>query len=221
MADNIACIATKACSQCKEVKEISLFAVDRSKSSDYCSQCKECQSQFRKSNKEKIKNRQKKYREKNKESISAGNKKYWQANKKRIGGEYSYDKVARRRREKYREDRSTMHFILYNLIRHAKSRARKNNLPFDLTVEWLEGVIVTHCPITLQPIDWLKEQVVDGKVGPNSPSIDKVIPALGYVQSNCAIISHRANFIKNSGTVDEHRRVVQYMAAQQLRDTEF
>jgi len=186
---------------------MSSFAVDRSKSSGYCSQCKECQSQFRRANKKKIKDRNDKYREKNKEEISARNKKYRQSNKGR--------------REKYWEDRSTMQFIFCNLIRNAKSRARNNNLPFNLTVEWLEGSFVSHCPITLQPIDWLKEQVVNGKPGPNSPSIDKIKPELGYVQSNCAILSHRGNLIKNDGTIDEHRRVVQYMAAQQLRDIEF
>jgi hypothetical protein len=57
--------------------------------------------------------------------------------------------------------------------------------------------------------------------GPNSPSIDKNIPELGYVQSNCSIVSFRGNSIKSNGTIDEHRRVVQYMAAQQLRDIEF
>ena len=197
---------------------MSSFAVDRSKSSGYCSQCKECQSQFRRANKKKIKDRNDKYREKNKEEISARNKKYRQSNKGRLtGGKYR----SGRRREKYWEDRSTMQFIFCNLIRHAKSRARNNNLPFNLTVEWLEGSFVSHCPITLQPIDWLKEQVVNGKPGPNSPSIDKIKPELGYVQSNCAILSHRGNLIKNDGTIDEHRRVVQYMAAQQLRDIEF
>ena len=88
-------------------------------------------------------------------------------------------------------------------------------------MEWIETVVASHCPITLEPLDWTRDQVVDGNPGPNSPSIDKNKPGLGYVQTNCAIISHRANTIKSNGTIDEHRRVVQYMAAQQLRDTEF
>jgi len=120
-----------------------------------------------------------------------------------------------------KRNRGTMHQALRHLFCNAKRRARRDNLPFDLTIEWLETMVASHCPITLQPLDWLKEQVVNGTASPNSPSIDKIRPELGYVQSNCAIISHRGNAIKNDGTIDEHRRVVQYMAAQQLRDIEF
>ena len=131
------------------------------------------------------------------------------------------EKVAAWKKDYYQQSRGTMAHSLRHLLYSAKTRANKNNLPFDLTMEWLEGSIVEHCPITLQRIDWAKEQVIDGRLSPNSPSIDKHIPELGYVQGNCSIMSHRGNVIKSNGTIDEHRRVVQYMAAQQLRDTEF
>ena len=137
---------------------------------------------------------------------------YCQANK---------EKVAAWKKDYYQQSRGTMAHSLRRLLYSAKTRANKNNLPFDLTMEWLEGSIVEHCPITLQRIDWAKEQVIDGKLSPNSPSIDKHIPELGYVQGNCSIMSHRGNVIKSNGTIDEHLRTVQYMAAQQLRDTEF
>lgn len=126
------------------------------------------------------------------------------------------------RNQAYKESqRGTINYTLRVLLSAAKKRSKDNNLPFDLTLEWLETMVIPHCPITLQPIDWLKEQVANGVPGPNSPSIDKIIPELGYVQSNCAIISVRANRIKSDGTIDEHLRTVQYMAAQQLRDIEF
>jgi len=144
-------------------------------------------------------NRYKDYYQENKEKILAKSKSYDQENKNRCKETY----------------------VLSKLLAGAKTRAKAKGLPFDLTMEWLESMVISYCPITLGPIDWTRDQVVDGKVGPNSPSIDKIIPEFGYVQSNCAIISHRANAIKNNGTIDEHRRVVQYMAAQQLRDTEF
>ena len=131
------------------------------------------------------------------------------------------DKVAAWKKDYYQQNRGTVTHCLRRLLYSAKTRANKNNLPFDLTMEWLESMVISHCPITLQGIDWTKEQVVDGKLSPNSPSIDKHVPELGYVQGNCSIVSHRGNVIKSNGTIDEHRRVVQYMAAQQLRDIEF
>lgn len=46
---------------------------------------------------------------------------------------------------------------------------------------------------------------------PNSPSLDRVRPDLGYVPGNVRVISNRANLIKNDGTADEHRRIAAYI----------
>jgi hypothetical protein len=37
----------------------------------------------------------------------------------------------------------------------------------------------------------------------NSPSLDRIIPSLGYVKGNIAVISQRANRIKNDATLEE------------------
>ena len=37
----------------------------------------------------------------------------------------------------------------------------------------------------------------------NSPTLDKIIPSLGYVSGNIWIISHRANTIKSDASIDE------------------
>ena len=36
-----------------------------------------------------------------------------------------------------------------------------------------------------------------------SPSIDKIVPELGYIKGNVWIVSSRANIIKNDASVDE------------------
>ena len=209
-------MTSKICFKCKELKQKSEFSRDKSRLDGYCGKCKDCHKLYKRQNAEKIAAQNALYRRdhkgQNKEAVAARDKKRYQENK---------ETIAARDKERYQQDRGTMRRAFRDLLRHARARARKNNLPFDLTREWLETMVVSHCPITLQPIDWFKEQVVNGVPGPNSPSIDKNKPELGYVQTNCAIVSFRGNSIKNSGTIDEHRRVVQYMAAQQLRDTEF
>ena len=194
-------VTSKICSACKQVKGVSLFYKNRSSQDGYSHECKECRADY-----------DKKYYEKNKEKITARVNKYRQENNEAV----KIRKANYRQRTKGKRPN-----ILNALLGSARGRAKLKKLPFDLTMEWIETVVVSHCPITLEPLDWTRDQMVDGKPSPNSPSIDKIIPELGYVQSNCAIISHRGNSIKSNGTIDEHRRVVQYMAAQQLRDTEF
>lgn len=82
------------------------------------------------------------------------------------------------------------------LITLAKARAKRNNLPFNLTVEDFE--IPSHCPLLNIPL-----QFQNGKVGDNSPSLDKIIPELGYVKNNVWVVSIRANRLKSDSSYDE------------------
>lgn len=90
----------------------------------------------------------------------------------------------------------------------AKDRANKHELPFTITRRDIH--IPTHCPILGTELKYgggLSERET-------SPSLDKIIPELGYVPGNIAVISHRANLIKNNGTADEHRRIADWMDQQ-------
>ena len=123
----------------------------------------------------------------------------------------------RLQRQRYKQrTRGDIKYMLKDVMQHSKARARKQGVPWDLTVEYLESLVVSHCPVTKEPLDWERRQVVDGHPTKNSPSLDKIIPALGYVPGNCAFLSHRGNAIKSNGTMEEHARVVKYMATQRL-----
>ena len=117
-----------------------------------------------------------------------------------------------------RRMRATVQHSLRKAMEHARTRARKQNIPFSLTIEDLASLVVSHCPITEEPLDWEKRYVVNGHFTKNSPSLDRIIPELGYVPGNCAFLSHRGNAIKSNGTMEEHSRVIRYMAMQQLND---
>lgn len=56
------------------------------------------------------------------------------------------------------------------------------------------------------------DYALKGKSGPqpDSPSIDRIIPALGYVKGNVIVVSQRANTIKNNATPEELRRVADF-----------
>ena len=92
------------------------------------------------------------------------------------------------------------------LYQAAKTRAKRDGLPFDITYQ--DVIIPTHCPVL-----GIELEPCVGTHGPsdNSPSVDKIIPDLGYVKGNIKVISFRANTIKRDATAEELRKVLQYV----------
>lgn len=88
----------------------------------------------------------------------------------------------------------------------ARNRARRKNIPFSITVE--DIIIPQHCPVLGMT---LVSNISKGRTYDNSPTIDRIIPNIGYIPSNIRVISHKANSIKGSSTLDELRAVLQYM----------
>lgn len=89
-------------------------------------------------------------------------------------------------------------------IEKLRTRARRFGVPFDLTAADL--TIPTHCPVLGVPLRGFGEGRAE-----NAPEFDRLVPALGYVKGNVAIISRRANRLKNDGTVEEHARITEWM----------
>ncbi len=90
------------------------------------------------------------------------------------------------------------------LMTVAKVRSKRFGVPFSLDIE--DVSIPDTCPI----LGLVLSKKGDVRTE-NSPSIDRVNPELGYVRGNTAIISDRANRIKNNGTADEHRKIADWM----------
>lgn len=85
------------------------------------------------------------------------------------------------------------------LMRSAKHRAKKNNIPFNIVEE--DIVIPEVCPVLGIPI---KVNINTGCGGrKDSMSLDKIIPSKGYVKGNIQVISHLANSMKSSATPEE------------------
>lgn len=91
-----------------------------------------------------------------------------------------------------------------SLYHGAKARAKKYNYPFNIKEEDL--VVPKHCPVLGIPLFHSERTCTD-----NSPSIDKIVPELGYVKGNIQIISHRANTIKSNATSEELRKVAEWV----------
>jgi hypothetical protein len=89
----------------------------------------------------------------------------------------------------------------------AKARAKKRNIPFDLTIkDILELIGKGICPVFGTSYTFYS-----GKICDTSATIDRFIPHLGYVKSNCLVISELANKIKSNAIPEQVRRVADWM----------
>lgn len=84
------------------------------------------------------------------------------------------------------------------IIRSAKRRALSQGIPFD--IDYTDISIPEYCPLLGIK---LNKHIGEGKLYNDSPSLDKIIPKLGYVKGNVWIISNKANRIKSDATIEE------------------
>lgn len=92
------------------------------------------------------------------------------------------------------------------LVGAARQRSDTKGIPFDLTTEWAhERILRGVCEVTGKTLS-LDQPSGDATVNLWAPSIDRVIPALGYIQSNCKIVCAGYNFLKNDCPEEEALR---------------
>jgi hypothetical protein len=92
----------------------------------------------------------------------------------------------------------------------ARSRALKNDIPFNIEATDVE--IPDKCPALGIPLFRGKRHKTD-----NSPTIDKIIPSLGYVKGNIKVISERANRLKDDMSIEEIDRLSAWLRTETLR----
>ena len=83
-------------------------------------------------------------------------------------------------------------------LRGFKKRAKLKNIPFNLSLEYLITQAPDICPIFKMPLGWCHR--TGGAPLPNSPSLDRIVPELGYVEGNVQWVSHLANKMKQNAT---------------------
>lgn len=93
------------------------------------------------------------------------------------------------------------------MLTHAKSRAKKANIPFNITLEDL--TFPEFCPALRIPLVYGPQ---DRRNNPNSASLDRIVPSQGYVRGNVQVLSLRANLIKQNATAAEILAVGNYCA---------
>lgn len=92
-----------------------------------------------------------------------------------------------------RWERSKISQIKKNIVNRSKSRAKKKNIPFNITED--DIVIPDRCPVFGVEFIYGDKDL--------TYSIDRIIPELGYTKDNIVIVSNKANMIKNNASPEE------------------
>src|SRR5689334_22546912 len=98
------------------------------------------------------------------------------------------------------------------ILSRSRRRAKLKGVPFSLS--FLDIVIPDRCPILGIKLERGSSGGLD-----NSPSLDRVVPALGYVPGNVQVISNRANRIKSDSTPEELARILAWVLAHTPKPT--
>lgn len=123
------------------------------------------------------------------------------------------DELNQKSREYYRLNRDallTINKINYKtdprrkMLSAARVRANALGVPFAITVADIS--IPERCPIL-----GINLEVGDGRQHASSPSIDRLVPSLGYVPGNIHVISLRANRMKYDASIDDVRSLLTWM----------
>lgn len=144
-----------------------------------------------------------------KASQSSNNKAYWQKIKD-AGRSKEYSQRGAEARKKYYDNnkeilKKRLHekkselgpFYIRKLLTSIKSKCKQKDIPFKITEQDVN--IPDVCPVLGIPLRFN----VGLSNNDDSPSIDRIIPHLGYVPGNIVVVSRRANKIKNDASSNE------------------
>jgi len=95
------------------------------------------------------------------------------------------------------------------LLNTARQRAKRRGIVFSISLEDIE--IPEVCPVLK-----VRLEKSSGSAAHNSPSLDRIIPELGYVPGNVRVISWRANSLKKDATVTELKQLASYLEGMNL-----
>lgn len=168
----------KKCSCCGSEKSVAEFHKETHRKDGLSYYCKSCASERRRAsraaNPEKFRKRNRKWREANPEKNRAAERKWREANP---------DKNRDRQRKWHVDNLGRV------MLNKARYRAKKGGYPCTITED--DILIPEMCPRSGMPL-------VSGVKGDcsNSPSLDKIIPELGYIPGNVEVVSLQYNVMK-------------------------
>lgn len=108
----------------------------------------------------------------------------------------------------HRDERNAYHRALEathperNMLRSARFRAKRASVPCALTIADVRELLrPMRCSATGLPLAHNK-----GEPSALSPSLDRIVPALGYVPGNVRLVCHRFNALRGTDPVSHDFR---------------
>lgn len=98
--------------------------------------------------------------------------------------------------EEHDKHKGSIHQLKQHILNLAKTRSKLNGIEFSITLEDFD--LPSICPILHIPII-----PGIGKQSAFSPSLDRIDCTKGYIKGNIAVISYRANAMKNDASLAE------------------
>jgi len=219
---------TKKCSKCNKELSIDNFNFKNKDKKTRNSYCKICHSKYRKEhyikNKDKVILQVKKYKENHKEDYKS--KKNTQYSKK---AGRTIKSVCKRKGcnnitfitkkdllednlrycSKYCYSKSSRKNVMNYILNKAKRRAKKNNFKFNLTIIFLEELLIKQnnlCAISNIPIKINRER--EKTIIYETASIDRIDSNKGYVKGNVQFVALGINYMKRNFSNEEAIKMI-------------
>lgn len=173
---------TRICSSCREDKPFSEFYKDKKGKFGIGRRCRSCENIHRNA---------------------------WYQNNKSVRAQRQKDRYAadpdyyKKRIEGIRSQNPKRAWAWFAASR-LRIRAKKLGIPICASIDskFLESIAPDICPVLGLRL-FYPTGTRAPTFRPDNPSVDKIIPRLGYVPGNVVVISRRANLIKTDASADE------------------
>lgn len=107
----------------------------------------------------------------------------------------------KKKRSEYYKEYDANRTAAEKLFRYMQGR----KLPYTISVD--DIIIPDNCPICGVLMRPSEKRGGDSQ----SPTLDKIVPEIGYVKGNIAVICKGCNSMKGKGSADDHRRIADYI----------
>jgi hypothetical protein len=129
-----------------------------------------------------------------------------QPGRKKVNARWNSSEGAKTAKDRWKAKNPKWAWVV-SAVGGARTRSRFSSTPFSITNEYVASIAGDTCPVLGIPLMFGGT----GRPVAGSASIDRIVPELGYVEGNVAVISYRANVIKSNASAAEVRRVADWM----------
>lgn len=114
----------------------------------------------------------------------------------------------------YYRTRNTPNVRAYHIWNNARKRAKKNDIPFTITLDWLKERL-DRCAVTGIELD-TSIGPGSGNGNPFAPSLDQITPRSGYTPENTQVVCWIYNCAKGSARHEEVARMARVLINPQV-----